>query len=42
MPPNYRKLAEIVEDPLFKQEHFELAAVCDEVANKIGDCLPGG
>ena len=24
---NYRKLAEIAEDPLVKQEHFEMAAV---------------
>ena len=39
---NYRKLAEIAEDPLVKQEHFELAAVCEEVANNIGDRLPGG
>jgi hypothetical protein len=39
---NYRKLAEIAQDPLVKQEHFELAAVCEEVANNIGDRLPGG
>ena len=39
---NYRKLAETAEDPLVKQEHFELAAVCEEVANSIGDRLPGG
>jgi hypothetical protein len=39
---NYRKIAEGTEDPLVKQEHFELAAVCEEVANSIGDRLPGG
>jgi hypothetical protein len=39
---NYRKLAETAEDPLVKQENFELAAVCEEVANNIGDRLPGG
>jgi hypothetical protein len=39
---NYRKIAESAEDPLVKQEHFELAAVCEEVANGIGDRLPGG
>jgi hypothetical protein len=39
---NYRKLAEIAEDSLVEQEHFELAAVCEEVANNIGDRLPGG
>jgi hypothetical protein len=39
---NYRKLAETADDPLVKQEHFELAAVCEEVANSIGDRLPGG
>ena len=39
---NYRKLAQTAEDPLVKQEHFELAAVCGEVANSIGHRLPGG
>ena len=39
---NYRKLAETAEDLLVKQEHFELAAVCEEVANSMGDRLPGG
>jgi hypothetical protein len=39
---NYLKLAETADDPLVKQEHFELAAVCEEVANSIGDRLSGG
>jgi hypothetical protein len=29
---HYRQLAEAAEDPLIKQEHFELAAVCEKVA----------
>ena len=39
---NCRKPAETAQDPLVKQEHFELAAVCEDVANGIGDRLPGG
>ena len=41
-PPIIRNFAETAEDPLVKEEHFELAAVCEEVANSIGDRLPGG
>jgi len=39
---NYRQLADAADDPLIKQEHFELAAVCEEVANYIEDRLTGG
>ena len=39
---HYRQLAESAEDPLSKQEHLELAAICEEVANHIEDRLPGG
>jgi hypothetical protein len=39
---HYRQIAETAEDPLIKQEHFELAAVCEEVANHIEDRLTGG
>jgi hypothetical protein len=36
---NCRKPAETAQDPLVKQKHFELAAVCEDVANGIGDRL---
>jgi hypothetical protein len=39
---HYRQVAKATEDPLIKQENFELAAVCEEVANHIGDRLTGG
>jgi hypothetical protein len=38
----YRQLAETAEDPSVKQELFDLAAVCEEVANNIEDRIPGG
>ena len=38
----YRQLAETAEDPIVKQELFDLAAVCEEVANNIEDRLPSG
>jgi hypothetical protein len=38
----YWHLAEAAEDPLIKQEHFELAAICEEVANHIEDRRTGG
>jgi hypothetical protein len=38
----YRQLAETTKDPLIKQELFELAVVCEEVANNIEDRQPGG
>jgi hypothetical protein len=34
--------AEAADDPVIKQEHFELAVVCEQVANSIEDRLPGG
>jgi hypothetical protein len=33
----YRKLAETTEDAFVKQELFDLAAVCEGVANNIED-----
>jgi hypothetical protein len=38
----YRQLAEKAENVLRKQELFDLAAVCEEVANTIEDRLTGG
>jgi hypothetical protein len=38
----YRQLADKTQDPLIMQEHFELTAICEEVANHIEDCLTGG
>jgi hypothetical protein len=38
----YRQLAETAEDLSIKQELLDLAAVCEEVANKIEDGMPGG
>lgn len=38
----YRKLAELSVDPLIKKEMFELAAICEEVANNIEDRLAAG
>jgi hypothetical protein len=38
----YRKLAEQALDALIKQELFELAAICEEVANNIEDRLTPG
>ena len=38
----YRQLAETIEDALIKQEFFDLAAICEEVANSIEDRAPGG
>ena len=35
-------LAEQTDDPFVKNEMFELASVCDEVANNIEDHLTGG
>jgi hypothetical protein len=39
---SYRQLAEAADDPLIRQEHLDLAAVCEEVANYIEDRLTGG
>jgi hypothetical protein len=38
----YRQLAEKTENVFGKQELFDLAAVCEEVANSIEDRLTGG
>jgi hypothetical protein len=38
----YRQLAEKTESIFGKQELFDLAAVCEEVANSIEDRLTGG
>jgi hypothetical protein len=38
----YRHLAEKSEDVFGKQELFELAAICEEVANSIEDRLTSG
>ncbi len=38
----YRALAEAAIDPAIKQEYLELAAVCEEVAEKIDDCRASG
>jgi hypothetical protein len=38
----YRELAEKAEEPGIKQEFFELAEVCEEVANKIDDRRASG
>jgi hypothetical protein len=38
----YRELAEGAKDAATKQEFLELAAACDEVADKIDDCRASG
>jgi hypothetical protein len=38
----YRELAETAEDPFIKQEFLELAAVCEEVADRIDDRRASG
>jgi hypothetical protein len=38
----YRQFAEAAEDAVAKQELLELAAVCEEVANEIGDQRTSG
>jgi hypothetical protein len=38
----YRQLAEAAEDTSVKEEFLELAAVCEEVANKIDDRRTSG
>ena len=38
----YRELAEKAEDPFIKQEFLDLAAVCEEVADKIDDHRASG
>ncbi len=38
----YRQMADKAEDPMVRQEFLDLAAVCEEVANKIEDRMTGG
>ena len=38
----YRQLAGKAEDAFIKRELFDLAAVCEDVANNIEDRLTGG
>ena len=38
----YRQLADIADTPPIKEEYFELAAVCEELANHIEDRRTGG
>jgi hypothetical protein len=38
----YRELAAKAEDDVVKKELIELASVCEEVANDIGDRLTSG
>jgi hypothetical protein len=38
----YRQLAEGAQDPRIKAELFELAEICDEVANRVEDRMTAG
>ena len=38
----YRELAEKAKEPAAKQEFLELAATCEDVADKIDDCRASG
>jgi hypothetical protein len=38
----YRQLAEGAEDPHIKAELFELAEICEEVANRVEDRMTAG
>jgi hypothetical protein len=38
----YRQLAKQAKNDSDRQDHFESAAICDEVANSIEDRLTGG
>jgi len=39
---HYRQLAESVDHPAAKQEFLELAAACEEAADKMDDCRASG
>jgi hypothetical protein len=39
---HYRKLAAGADDPAARQELLELAAACDEAADKMDDCRASG
>jgi hypothetical protein len=38
----YRRLAEAADDPTIREDLFETAAVCEEVANNIDDRRAAG
>ena len=40
--PKYRQLGERAQEPAIKSELFELAGICEEVANKIEDRMTAG
>ena len=39
---HYRQLAESADGPAAKQEFLELAAACEEAADKMDDCRASG
>lgn len=39
---HYRELAEGVKEPAAKQEFLELAAACEEAADRMDDCRASG
>ena len=39
---HYRQFAASVDDPAAKQEFLELAAACEEAADKMDDCRASG
>ena len=39
---HYRQLAASIDDPAAKQEFLELAAACEEAADKMDDCRASG
>jgi hypothetical protein len=39
---NYRRLAAAASDPVARQEFLELAAACEEAADKMDDCRASG
>jgi len=39
---HYRQLAASADDPAAKQEFLELAAACEEAADKMDDCRASG
>jgi hypothetical protein len=39
---NYRQLAETADDPVVREDLFDSAEICEEVANKIDDRRASG
>jgi len=39
---HYRELADGASEPAAKQEYLELAAACEEAADRIDDCRASG